>query len=71
MLERKLGTKDWSMRVNMSIFAMCVIDVFLIAKACGGYKEAPVEFFTALSEELIDNTFDMKNTRNSNIPIQP
>eukprot|EP00171_Calliarthron_tuberculosum_P006804 IDg6804t1 len=35
-LERKLGTMDWSMRVNCSIFGMCVVDSWLAYSGCKG-----------------------------------
>ena len=57
MLERKVGTKDWSVRVNLSIFGMCVVDAYYVAKGCRIYDETPARFFENLAEELIDNTY--------------
>ncbi len=57
MLERKLETKDWSVRVNLSLFGMCVIDAYYVAKGCRICDETPARFFEALAEELIDNNY--------------
>jgi hypothetical protein len=57
-IERKLGTWDWSKRVNFSIFGICVVDSMFVYRACTGSSESQAEFYTALAEELIDNTFD-------------
>ncbi len=57
MLERKLETKDWSVRVNLSLFGMCVVDAFYVAKGCRVYDETPARFFEGLAEELIDNNY--------------
>jgi hypothetical protein len=57
MLERKLETKDWSVRVNLSLFGMCVIDAYYVAKGCRICDETPAQFFEALAEELIDNNY--------------
>jgi hypothetical protein len=57
MLERKLETKDWSVRVNLALFCMCVIDVYYVAKGCRICDKTPARFFEALAEELIDNNY--------------
>ena len=57
-LERKLGTMDWSMRVNMSIFGMIVVDSWLVDKAATNSKEDQKAYYNALAEELIDNRYD-------------
>ena len=56
-----METKDcWSMRVNLSIFSMIVVDTWLVYSAI---KNTPVviynqkEFYAVLAEELIDNSF--------------
>jgi hypothetical protein len=33
-LERKLGTQDWSRRVNTTLFGMCVVDTFYAYSQC-------------------------------------
>ena len=61
-LEVKLGTHNWGMRVNLSIFGMIVVDTWLAYSQCtGNTKENQKYLYTALSEELIDNTYDMIN----------
>ncbi len=57
MLERKLETKDWPVQVNLSLFGMCVIDAYYVAKGCRICDETPARFFEALAEELIDNNY--------------
>jgi hypothetical protein len=59
MLERKLGTSSWSMRLNMSILGIVI--VFhgwsgVAAKVLNGVQQR--EFYVALVEEVIDNSFD-------------
>ena len=69
MIKRKLGAKDWSMRINMSLFAICIVDTCLAYKLSTGTKETQAEFYLALAEEMIDNTYDQPNsahTKNSN-----
>ena len=67
MLERKLGTKDWAMRINMSLVAICIVDTWLAYKQCTGTQETQADFYLALAEELIDNSYDEPNsTRGQN-----
>lgn len=66
-LERKFRTHDWSKRVNMSIFAMIVVDTWLVYDRCvqaqqAGQRETQKEFYSNLAEELIDNTFDTRRS---------
>lgn len=65
MLERKLGTVDWSMRVNTTTFAICVVDSWLAYKGCKGTQSAMTQswFYLVFSEQLIDNTIDRINLR--------
>jgi hypothetical protein len=53
-IERKLGTHDWSKRVNLSVFSMIVVDAYLVYKACTGSVESPSVFFHRLAEDMID-----------------
>jgi hypothetical protein len=59
-IEKKIETKDWSTRVNLSIFSMIIVDTWLVFSA---FKNAPTveynqkEFYSVLSEELIDNSY--------------
>ena len=65
-IEKKIQMKDWSVRVNPSIFAMIVVDTWLIYNT---FKNAPPgnqkkclqkEFYSILAEELIDNSYDSR-----------
>jgi hypothetical protein len=68
MLERKLGTMDWSMRVNTSLLGMCIVDAWYAYSQCtkastrtnqsANNDEKQKEFYSFLAEELIDNTYD-------------
>jgi hypothetical protein len=53
-IERKLGTNDWSKRVNLSIFSMIVIDAMFVYKEATLSDESPNLFFHKLAEEMID-----------------
>lgn len=59
-LERKFKTHDWSMRVNMSIFSMCIVDSWRVwSRICSKEQERNKEtqkaFYGNLATELIDN----------------
>ena len=63
MLERKLGTMDWSMRVNTSLLGMCIVDAWYAYSQCTKTRGAKTEekqqdFYSFLAEELIDNNYD-------------
>ena len=62
-LEVKLATHNWGMRVNLTIFGMIVVDTWLAYSQCTGTQENQKDFYTSLSEELIDNTFDHVHNR--------
>ena len=57
-LEKKIETNDWSKRVNLSIFAMTVVDSFLLYNQLVDDKESEMVFYAKLAEELIDNQYD-------------
>ena len=65
-IEKKVETKDWSVRVNLSIFAMIVVDTWLVYNAFknGGATQQrkclQKEFYSILAEELIDNSYDSR-----------
>ncbi|KAI2501844.1 Transposase IS4 [Fragilaria crotonensis] len=69
-IEKKVETKDWSVRVNLSIFAMIVVDTWLVYNAFkNGTSSAQQqrkclqkEFYSLLAEELIDNSCDNRRT---------
>jgi Transposase IS4 len=57
-LEKKLETKEWHRRVNMSIFGMVVVDSWMLYKGCtGGEKMGQMEYYKALINNLIDNPY--------------
>jgi Transposase IS4 len=62
-LERKFKTHDWSMRVNMSILSMCIVDSWRVwSRICSEEQERNKEtqkaYYGNLAAELIDNNFD-------------
>lgn len=65
VIERKVGTLDWSMRVNLSIFGMLVVDTWLAYSQCTGRNggtgkdKKQKDFYTYLAEELVDNQYDI------------
>jgi hypothetical protein len=59
-LEKKIQTQDWARRFNMSLFGMCVVDAWLAYKQVTSSSEDQREFYTKLSEELIDNGWDRR-----------
>ncbi|KAI2508605.1 Transposase IS4 [Fragilaria crotonensis] len=57
-MEKKIETKDWSTRVNLSIFSM--IDTWLVFSAMRNTPRVQMnqkEFYSVLAEELIDNMY--------------
>jgi hypothetical protein len=63
MLERKLGTMDWSLRVNLSLFGMCMVDAWLMYSKCTETEEKQREFYELLAEVMINNTHDLCGRR--------
>ena len=55
-LEKKFETKDWSMRVNSSIFSLICVDTWYVYKGCTESSEDIDSFVYGLAEEMIDNT---------------
>jgi hypothetical protein len=62
-IEHKLGTHDWSKRVNLSIFGMIVVDAMLVYKISTLSEETPNVFFHKLAEEMIDYQLTTKQQR--------
>lgn len=63
-IENKLVTQSWSMRVNLTILSMIVVDTWLAYKQCRSEQvENQKSFYTLLAEELIDNRLDAVNPR--------
>ena len=66
-LEHKVLTKDWSMRVNLSIVAMIMVDCWrvwrLITLSASGDDciENQKQFYSRLASELIDNCYDRRS----------
>ena len=65
--EKKLETKKWDMRVNLTIFSMIVVDTWLVYSQVTGSTELQSEFYVHLAVELIDNNIDsmLQRRRNS------
>lgn len=62
-IERKLITKDWSKRVNLTILAMIIVDTYKVYKGLTfpeGHPnpEKQKDFYSYLIAELIRNTYD-------------
>ena len=58
--EKKLETKKWDMRVNLTIFSMIAVDTWLVYSQATGSTELQSEFYVCLAEELIDNNIDSR-----------
>ena len=65
--KKKLETKKWDMRVNLTIFSMIVVDTWLAYSQATGSTELQSEFYVHLAEELIDNNINsrLQHRRNS------
>ena len=63
-LEKKFEVKEWSLRVNTSLLAICIVDAWLLYKGnCAGRDcMAPNIFYATLAEELIDNKYGVTYT---------
>jgi hypothetical protein len=72
-LESKLETHDWAFRVNMTIFAMTVVDTWLAYSQCSEtqHRDSQKNFYAVLAKELIENTYDSVNVRGRRNPGQP
>jgi hypothetical protein len=71
MLESNLKTKDWSVRLNMSILGVCIVDSWLLYSECRGSGVGQRQLYEDLAEELITNDYDStcRGTRGS--PLVP
>ena len=65
MLETKLRTLWWDRRVNQTLFAMNVVDSYLLAVGCQGNNRWTTagDFFVALASDLIDNNYEQRALR--------
>lgn len=57
-LEKKLQTKQWHLRINMSIFGMGVVDTWRLYNICTKTTMTQRDFYGKLAERLIDNGWD-------------
>ena len=64
--EKKLETKKWDMRVNLTIFSMIVVDTWLVYSQVMGSTVLQSEFFVCVAEELIDNNIDSRPQQRRN-----
>ena len=63
MLETKLRTMNWHVRLNLTVFAMCVVDAYLLMQGTQGDSMEQRQFYELLAEQLIDNTYDVVGLR--------
>lgn len=72
-LEKKLGTHDWSTRVNHSLLGICLVDSWMLYHGARGPAATllQTQFYEQLATELIDNTFDVTGTRQRAVPANP
>eukprot|EP00170_Pyropia_yezoensis_P000630 contig_2981_g631 len=69
-LERKYITHDWSMRVNLTLLAICIVDAWMLytgARVAAG-ELTQAEFYEDLAAQLIENTFDGSGYRSRAAP---
>ena len=59
-IEKKYGTHNWKMRVNLYIFSIIVVDTWCGVKGILGYRlnDSEEDFYTKLADKMIDNTMD-------------
>lgn len=64
-LERKLGTHDWSTRVNHLLFGIRVVEAWQLYRAARGPAASFLQalFYAKLASELIENTQGVTSTR--------
>jgi len=64
-LEHKLGTHDWSQRVNLSFLGVCIVDAWMLHLGARGSAASlkQATFYEDLASGLIDNTFDSTGWR--------
>ena len=64
-LEKTLRTHDLAMRVGMSLLGVVIVDAWLAYSGCIGERLSITQkdFYSALSEELIDNSYDQITAR--------
>ena len=60
-MKKKLETKEWSKRVNLSALSVIVVDSFLACKGCTGVQETFNEFTHKLADELLEHNLTPKH----------
>jgi hypothetical protein len=56
-LEKKIQTKSWHKRVNLSIFGMIVVDSYLLHRECTGGHYSQHWYYWMLIKDLLENGF--------------
>jgi hypothetical protein len=71
MLERKVGTHDWSFRVNCSLLGMIIVDAFLVYSGGRGVRRHMDQrsYYETLEDQLINNSFDFAGRRDRSAPL--
>jgi len=69
-LEHKLITHDWSMRVNLSLLGMCVVDAWMLYSGAHGTAAELTQnqFYEDLAAELIDDALNTVGLRARGAP---
>ena len=64
-IEKKIGTHDWSFRVNSSLLGIHIVDSWLLYSGVQGDRLEMNQrtFYETLATELIDNKHDRRNLR--------
>ena len=57
-LEKKLVTKDWSKRLNISLLSICIVDTWFAYSSILETHENQNDFYEYLAEELIESIYD-------------
>ena len=57
LTRKKLGTKYWSKRFNLSVFAMNAVDVRLAYQCTARTEDNQYDFYNYISGEIIDTTY--------------
>ena len=64
-LEKKLETKDWSFRVNMTLLGICIVDGWLLFTGGNGWRDHMCQrgFYEILATQLIENCYSQVSLR--------
>jgi hypothetical protein len=58
-MEKKIRVKSWDKRVNLLIFSIIVVDLFLLHCECTGGGMKQIEYYQALLLALIDSHYEI------------